>query len=310
MLKKKKTPTNQPTALAPSSFCAVRQKGLCAKSRTLLLHPRATSFHVAASMLHAGEGAFVSDFLVPHTWKGSRSKQKGTWVCSCGPEHCWHRSSVWGGRDGSLVALPTWRLAWVWMEKQKDLLYSWAFWHSQCNSQCYGPLYGITCIYCLGSSYKGSPEASQYHLLVFYEMNFSQGHSSCCSAKRKTFWLRNKKTSPQCYHPGAHLAPARRLNLTPRFLLWPWQDWNLSVSFNAFILCFIIMLLWPQWSEDIKEMRLAVAPSWEKKEEIHLSFLLGNSKEGERLYLQQCSGFSGRLYKLVLKIQFKILKIN
>lgn len=195
-------------------------------------------------------------------------------------------------------------------ETERLTLFLGFFWHSQCNSQCYGPLYGITCIYCLGISYKGSPEASQYHLLVFYEMNFSQGHSSCCSAKRKTFWLRNKKTPPQCYHPGAHLAPARRLNLTPRFLLWPWQDWNLSVSFNAFILCFVIMLLWPQWSEDIKEMRLAVAPSWEKKEEIHLSFLLGNSKEGERLYLQQCSGFSGRLYKLVLKIQFKILKIN
>lgn len=125
--KKKKTPTNQPTALALSSFCAVGQKGLCAKSKTLLLHPRAASFHIAASMLHAGEGAFVSDFLVPHSWKGSWSKQKGTRVCSCGSEHCWLRGSVQEGRDGGLVALPTWRLAWVWMEKQKDLLISWAF---------------------------------------------------------------------------------------------------------------------------------------------------------------------------------------
>lgn len=70
---KKKTTNPQP---ALSSFCAVTQKSLCAKSKSLLLHPHATSLHVAASMLRAGEGAFVSDFLVPRSWKGSWPKQK------------------------------------------------------------------------------------------------------------------------------------------------------------------------------------------------------------------------------------------
>lgn len=61
---------NQPTA-CPKQLLRCDAENLCAKSKSLLLHPHATSLHVAASMLRAGEGAFVSDFLVPRSWKGS-----------------------------------------------------------------------------------------------------------------------------------------------------------------------------------------------------------------------------------------------
>lgn len=77
---------------------------------------------------------------------------------------------------------------------------------------------------------------------------------------------------------------------------------NFSFSSNTYILVLAMMLLWPQWSEDIRKMRFPVGPSWDKYEWRCFSFLLGNYLEEEHLYLKWCSGFSGRLYKLFLKI--------
>lgn len=83
--KKKKTPTNQPTALALSSFCAVGQKGLCAKSKTLLLHPRAASFHIAASNVTCRWRSFCiwfpcSSFMERKLIKTERDKGVQLWL--------------------------------------------------------------------------------------------------------------------------------------------------------------------------------------------------------------------------------------
>lgn len=121
-----------------------------------------------------------------------------------------------------------------------------------------------------------------------------------CSPWAFTWWRnRNPYTALGLFNIPNKILTAKGLCMGQ---LWV-NSLGISVfSFNTYILLLAMMLLWPQWSEDIRKMRFPVAPSWEKYEWRCFSFLLGNYLEGEHLYLRWCSGFSGRLYKLSLKI--------